>query len=211
MRIRDHRLYEDDGTPVPFVQSPHQSDGIEPRYLVIHYTASLNIESCVRWFLAPAARASSHVIVGRDGRTIQMVPFNRGAWHAGVSRWRAVDNLNAHAFGLELVNAGALERMPGGEWVDWRGRGLPDQEVRVARHKHEAVDRGWHEFPSLQIERALAIARALHEHYGFEEVLGHDDIAPGRKVDPGPAFPMARFAGDVLDAARRRAAAAPDA
>jgi N-acetylmuramoyl-L-alanine amidase len=198
MYIHQHSLHEDDGRPVPFVASPHQETGLEPRYLIIHYTASLTIDSCVTWFLSARARASAHVIVGRDGRTVQMVPFDRRAWHAGDSRWKDVRNLNAHALGIELVNAGALERTPEGHWVDWAGHRLPDREVRIARHKHESIDRGWHEFPSVQVDRALAIARALHARYGFDDVLGHDDIAPGRKLDPGPAFSMTSFATEVL-------------
>jgi N-acetylmuramoyl-L-alanine amidase len=198
MHVQRHRLYEDDDTPVPFLASPHQSDGFEPRYLVIHYTASLAIGSTVTWFLDRDARASAHVVVGRDGRTVQMVPFDCCAWHAGASEWDGVQNLNAHAFGIELVNAGALERTSAGDWIDWTGRRVPDGDVIVARHKHEAIDRGWHAFTPRQVERALAVAKALHGHYGFDAVLGHDDIAPGRKIDPGPAFPMARFASDVF-------------
>jgi len=82
--------------------------------------------------------------------------------------------------------------------------------VRIARHKHESVDRGWHEFPPPQIDRALAVARTLHAQYGVEEVLGHDDIAPGRKLDPGPAFPMAQFAVDLLGGTRSVSVAVGD-
>ncbi|PYR60207.1 MAG: N-acetylmuramyl-L-alanine amidase [Acidobacteria bacterium] len=210
MYIDAHRLYEDDGTPVPFIESPHQSDRFEPRYLVIHYTATLTIRDCVAWFLDAAAKASAHVIVGRNGRIAPMVAFNRRAWHAGRSRWHGVEDLNAHALGIELVNAGALERTPAGAWTDGAGHAVADGQVRIARHKHESVDRGWHEFPPLQIDRALAVARTLHAQYGVEEVLGHDDIAPGRKLDPGPAFPMAPFAFDLLGGTRAVSVAVGD-
>lgn len=198
MHVREHRLYEDDGTPVPFVASPHQSDGVDPGCLILHYTASLTIESCVKWFLDAAARVSAHVIVGRDGRTVQMVPFDRRACHAGQSRWQQLENLNAYALGVELVNAGPLGRTADGGWIDWAGYRLPECDVRIARHQHESIDRGWHEFSARQIDRALAIAKALRACYGFDAVLGHDDVAPGRRLDPGPAFPMAQFAADVI-------------
>jgi N-acetylmuramoyl-L-alanine amidase len=201
VEIRDHRLFERNGRPVPFLASPNHGDALEPRYLVVHYTASTTLEAAVSWFLTPAAKVSAHVIVDRDGRSVQLVRFDRRAWHAGESRWGAYSNLNAHALGLELVNAGALELSPDGEWVDWAGRRLPDCDVLVARHARESIDRGWHVFTAVQIARAAAIARALRVRYGLVAVLGHDQIAPGRKLDPGPAFPMARFAADVLGTA----------
>jgi N-acetylmuramoyl-L-alanine amidase len=208
MQITDHRLYEDDGTAIPFVASPNHGDGLEPVYLILHYTAAPTLRSTLDWFQDPRASASAHVIVDRSGDAVQMVPFDRRAWHAGVSRWGALDNLNAHAIGVELVNAGTLDRTPAGDWITWAGQRIPDRDVIVARHKHESTDRGWHVFPDMQIARALAIARALHHRYHFREVLGHDDVAPGRKIDPGPAFPMARFAAQVLGRAHTTASIA---
>jgi N-acetylmuramoyl-L-alanine amidase len=198
MHVRDDVLYEDDGAAVPFVASPHHGEGIEPRYLIVHYTAGLTLERAIGWFLDPRAAASAHLIVDRDGRCVQMVSFSRRAWHAGKSRWGPVENLNACAIGLELVNAGALERHEAGCWVNWAAHPIPDRDVAVARHKHETGVRGWHVFTDVQVRRALQVARALHARFRFRDVLGHDDVAPGRKIDPGPAFPMARFAAEVL-------------
>jgi N-acetylmuramoyl-L-alanine amidase len=198
MHVKDDRLHEDDGSAVRFVASPHHSEGFQPRMLIVHYTASLTLQSTVGWFQEPRAAVSSHVIVDRDGEVVQMVPFNRRAWHAGKSRWGDLENLNACAIGLELVNAGALDRLPSGDWVDWAKHRIPERDVMVASHKHEARERGWHVYPEIQLARALEVARALHAPYGFTDVLGHDDVAPDRKVDPGPAFPMARFAAAVL-------------
>ena len=198
MRVRDHRLYEIGGASVPFVATPNQGGEIEPTYLVIHYTATLTLEAAAGWFRNPAANASAHIIVGRDGTVVQMVPFDRCAWHAGRSRWAGLEGLNAHSIGIELVNAGALDRAPGGMWADWVGNRLSADDVIVARHRHESCDRGWQAFEAIQVQRALTIATALHRRYRFRNVLGHDDIAPGRKIDPGPAFPMTRFAADVF-------------
>jgi N-acetylmuramoyl-L-alanine amidase len=192
MKIANHRLV--DGDTVTFVDTANQSAGIRRMYLVMHYTAGLGLDSAVAWLRAPAARASAHLVIGRDGRIVQMVAFNRKAWHAGVSRWGDLDGLNAYSIGIELDNAGRLQRRGDGAWVHpTTGRVLPATEVIEAQHKREARVTGWHAFPEAQLAAAAAVARALHEQYGFLDVLGHDDIAPGRKIDPGPAFPMASF------------------
>jgi N-acetylmuramoyl-L-alanine amidase len=146
----------------------------------------------------PAAKASAHLVIGRDGRIVQMVAFNRRAWHAGISRWGAIENLNAYAIGIELDNAGRLQRRGDGAWVHpVSGRVVPVREVIEAQHKAEARPTGWHAFPEAQLN-ATAAARVLHDRYGFIDILDHDDIASGRKVDPAPAFPMASFTTQVM-------------
>jgi N-acetylmuramoyl-L-alanine amidase len=197
MYIRNHRLHDDE-RPVRFIASPHQSERLEPWFLIVHYTASLTLRSTVGWFLDPHAKVSAHVIVDRDGDAVQMVSLDRQAWHAGVSRWHDVENLNAYSIGLDMVNAGALDRADAGEWVDWAGHVALRDDVLVARHEHEAEERGWHRYPEPQIARAIQIGKVLHREYGFRAVLGHDDVAPGRKIDPGPAFPLQRFMSEVL-------------
>ena len=198
MEVRNHCLYEDDGTPVRFRESPNRGEGLDPLYLVIHYTATLSLDDAVRWFRNPEAKVSAHIVIDRDGQAVQLVPFDRQAWHAGKSRWEERDNLNTCSIGIEFVNAGALQRRRLFTWADWAGHRVPRRETLAARHKHESSTRRWHAFTPHQIERGRAIAQALHDRYRFRAVLGHDDIAPGRKVDPGPAFPMTRFAADVL-------------
>lgn len=198
LHVHDDGLCEEDGAAMPFHASPHHSAGLDPRYVLVHYAAAPSLRQTVRWFCNRRSGTSAHFVIGRDGEAVQIVPLTRRAWHAGKSRWGSHEDLNAYAIGIELVNAGALQRDAAGRWVDWSSRRIPDRDVVVARHKHEAQERGWHRFPEVQVTRALQIARALHARYGFEDVLGHDDVAPGRKIDPGPAFPMARFASQVL-------------
>jgi N-acetylmuramoyl-L-alanine amidase len=153
----------------------------------------------VAWLRNPAAKASAHLVIGRDGRIVQMVAFNRKAWHAGLSRWGDIEGLNAYAIGIELDNAGRLQRRGDGAWVHpVSGRVVPASEVIEAQHKAEPRPAGWHAFTEPQLSAAEAVARVLHDRYGFIDVLGHDDIAPGRKVDPGPAFPMGSFATQVM-------------
>jgi N-acetylmuramoyl-L-alanine amidase len=197
MKIANHRLIA--GEAVTFVGTANQSAGIRPLYLVMHYTAGLGLDGTVAWLRNPAAKASAHLVIGRDGRIVQMVAFNRKAWHAGLSRWGDIEGLNAYAIGIELYNAGRLQRRGDGAWVHpVSGRVLPASEIIEAQHKAEAGPAGWHAFPEAQLRAAAAVARALHDRYGFIDILGHDDIAPGRKVDPGPAFPIASFATQVM-------------
>lgn len=71
-------------------------------------------------------------------------------------------------------------------------------EIMLATHKFDTRERGWHSYTEKQIASAVAAAQAIATHYGLIDVLGHDDIAPNRKRDPGPAFPMESFEAIVL-------------
>jgi N-acetylmuramoyl-L-alanine amidase len=197
MKVRNHRLVLDDGSDAAFEATPNRGGAMTPRYLIMHYTAGSSAESSIRHMQKPSAKASAHLVIGRDGAVTQMVPFNRVAWHAGRSRWLDIKGLNRHAIGIELDNAGPMEGGPGA-WRSWFGRTYADDDVMVARHKFEDVERGWHRYPEAQLEAALSAAEALVAHYGLRDVLGHDDIAPERKQDPGPAFPMAHFQGALI-------------
>lgn len=197
MKIQRHRLLDADGQPVRFEASPNRGGVLDPGYLVMHYTAGSGAEGSIGHMLNPSAKASAHLLIARDGTVVQLVPFNRVAWHAGRSRWHGLDGMNQHSIGIELDNAGKLERQ-GGQWRSWFGRGYPDEEVMVATHRNETVERGWHLFTEPQLAMALDVARALIGHYGLRDILGHDDIAPGRKQDPGPAFPMESFRASIL-------------
>ena len=197
MRIRQHRLVRDDGVPVRFEPSPNVSGKVQHKYLVMHYTAGRDAESAVRTLIDPAAKASAHLVIGRGGELVQLVPFNRIAWHAGKSRWLGLQGLNQYSIGIELDNAGRLE-LQGGRWRSWFGKEYPGQDVHEATHKHDSRPAGWHIFTEVQLRLAVEVARLLARHYGLVDVLGHDDIAPGRKSDPGPAFPMMSFRSAVI-------------
>ncbi|MCU0841698.1 MAG: N-acetylmuramoyl-L-alanine amidase [Thiobacillaceae bacterium] len=201
MKIVNHRLVRADGSPMPFVASPNMAGVMRPEYLVIHYTAGGSAEGSIAWFRNPQAQAAAHLVIGRDGAITQMVPFNRVAWHAGRSQWDGRSGLNGFSIGIELDNAGKLERV-GSRWVSAVSkRAYADDDVLVAHHKHDrpgAPPCGWHEYSEAQIEACLTVGLLLMQRYELKDVLGHEDIAPGRKSDPGPAFPMGSYRGRLL-------------
>ena len=197
MKIVDHRLCLDDGTAYPFVASPNIGDKIEHEYLVLHYTAGRTAAGAVQWLTNPAAQASAHLIIGRDGAITQLVPFDTVAWHAGASSWEGRVGLNRYSIGIEMDNAGRLTRH-GNRWRAWFGADYPDGEVIEAVHKHETEPCGWHIYTPEQIEVVSEVATLLMQEYGLLDVIGHEDIAPGRKSDPGPAFPMQNLRARVL-------------
>lgn len=194
--IQNHRLT---GPDVSFRATPNVGGAMRPQFVVLHYTAGRTLESSVESLCTkkPQGNASSHIVLGRDGRIVQLAPFNAVTWHAGVSQWNGLDGLNHHAIGIEMDNAGLLHR-EGERCVSWFGKAYPDNEVVVAEHRHGGGVRPWHHFTEVQIERALQLCEVLVAHYGLKDVLGHEDIARGRKVDPGPAFPLAAVRARAL-------------
>jgi N-acetylmuramoyl-L-alanine amidase len=186
------------GRRVRFVQTPNGGKLLKPRLLILHYTAGRNFESSVSWFKNPQAKASAHLILGRAGEICQMQPFNKICWHAGVSKWKNLRGLNNHAIGIEIDNAGILEKSEKGIWHAWFGKTYPSKEVLVAKHRLGGEAHGWHIYPQKQIELVQDIAAALHAHYQFDDILGHDDISWPRKTDPGPAFPLQSLKAKVL-------------
>lgn len=187
--IKNH-LLELNEKQVPFIKSPHGGASMTPRYLVIHYTAGSSASGAVTWFMDPRAKASAHLVIDRDGTATQMMNFNKVAWHAGESKWGGLRGLNQHAIGIELVNSGKLNRTSKGQWTNWANQAVDEDEVYVLTHKHEKTPAGWHTYTQAQFDTVFSIGLLLKNHYHLLDVIGHDDISKGRKVDPGPAFPM---------------------
>ncbi len=193
MQVKNHRLFNDNGSQVDFVSTPNKKGVYSPQYLVLHYTAATSFESSLQWFLNPLAQASAHLLIGRDGRITQFAPFNIVTWHAGKSQWRGLVGLNQYSIGIELVNGGKLIQT-GNKWICPVDRKvIPDNEVILAKHKNEANTAAWQEYTEVQMEVAINIASLLVKTYDLKDVVGHEDIAPLRKVDPGPAFPIGSF------------------
>lgn len=197
--VQNFRLFENN-QPVRFVQSPNVDVPLqERRFVVMHYTGGAGFEASVAWLASRKSGVSAHLVIGRNGEVAQLVPFNLRAWHAGTSAWRGYSGLNNYSIGIELDNAGIMKRS-GGRWVSSFGQVYPDSEVLAAPHKSVPnVVYGWHKYTDLQLQTAARVVAALVRAYGIEEIIGHDDIAPGRKWDPGPAFPMEQFCQQVAE------------
>jgi N-acetylmuramoyl-L-alanine amidase len=192
MKIVNHRLVRDDGSAYPFKDTPNKGGTINPRWLVMHYTAGGSAQESISWLANKDAKASAHIVIAKDGSITQMVDFNRKAWHAGDSEWKGVNGLNGHSIGIELDGFGFLGNAGPGKWK-FRNISIPDSEVLVARHKFGSPNGGWAKYPKKQLDVALELARLLVKTYGLEDVIAHEDISPGRKQDPGPAFDLAGF------------------
>jgi N-acetylmuramoyl-L-alanine amidase len=138
--------------------------GAKPSLVVIHYTGMTDAGAALARMCDPAAKVSAHYVIDESGAIVRMVPDNRRAWHAGRSYWRGIRDVNSASIGIELVNPG-----------------------------HEF---GYRAFPERQIDRLLALLAEVTTRHGVSRagVLGHSDVAPGRKTDPGELFPWRRLA-----------------
>lgn len=197
MLIQNFQLLQNN-LPVKFVKSPNVDVALqERRFVVMHYTGGPSLSSSVAWLVSKSSSVSAHLVIGRDGEVVQLIPFNLRAWHAGTSQWKGYTGLNNYSIGIELDNAGMMKRS-GSQWVSTFGRVYPDSQVLAAPHKSVPnVVFGWHRYTDAQLKTAVEVTAALTQAYGIQEIIGHDDIATGRKWDPGPAFPMDKFRQDV--------------
>ena len=163
------------------------------RFIVIHFTNE-SFASSLKTLVEPSSRpVSSHYLVRDDPPVIyRLVDESRRAWHAGVSSWRRNSALNAASIGIEIVNAGE--------------KGSP-----VGSSPGDLV---FAEYPKAQIDVVVALVKDIAKRHGVapENIVGHSDIAPQRKTDPGPKFPWKRLADaglivwpDAAKVAERRA------
>jgi len=196
MKIVKHILHGNDGKPVNFVATPNRGGVFGagfPKYLIMHYTAATTAQSAISWFANNKAKASAHLLIGRDGTITQFAPFNIITWHAGESQWSGLIGLNKFSIGIELVNGGRLQKTAG-HWVcSVDKKVVPDNEVLIAKHKNEQADAAWHTYTEIQLDVSVEITSLLVKTYGLADILGHEDISPFRKSDPGPAFSMSSF------------------
>jgi len=135
-----------------------------PDMIILHYTGMQSGEAAIERLCDPEARVSAHYVVEEDGRIFRLAPEERRCWHAGVSRWRGQDQLNGVSIGIEIVN-------PGHEW-------------------------GYRAFPEPQVEAVIALVADIRSRWTIsnDRIIGHSDVAPDRKEDPGELFPWKRLA-----------------
>lgn len=135
-----------------------------PDMIVLHYTGMQTGEGAIARLRDPEAKVSAHYVVEEDGRVFQLVPEERRAWHAGVSFWKGATDINAASVGVEIVNPG-----------------------------HEF---GYRPFPDVQIAAVIALVADIRTRWIIDNarIVGHSDVAPDRKDDPGELFPWKRLA-----------------
>ena len=152
--------------------SPNYSKKIrskkEIKFVIIHYTGMQSEIESVKRLKNPQYKVSCHYLINREGKIVQMVRDKNVAWHAGKSRWKKYNNLNNNSLGIELVNKG-----------------------------HQF---GYQSFSKEQIQSLIALCKKLKKKYTIkkENFLGHSDIAPLRKIDPGEKFPWKKLSQHKL-------------
>ena len=148
----------------PAVNVEPRAPGMSPDILLMHYTGFDTCENAVRWLEIADSRVSCHYVIDVDGTVIQMVPEALRAWHAGLSVWRGVTDINSCSIGIEIQNPG-------------HDRGYPDFPAA-----------------QIDAVIALSQDIIARHGISPERVLAHSDIAPHRKIDPGEKFDWARLA-----------------
>lgn len=138
--------------------------GARPDMVVIHYTAMRDAEAALARLCDPAAQVSAHYLIGEAGRVWRLVDEAARAWHAGAGGWGGVADVNSRSVGIELANPGPLAGFP--------------------------------PFPEPQMAALEALLDGIAHRWGImpARVIGHSDMAPGRKADPGPKFDWRRLA-----------------
>ena len=145
--------------PIVELPSPNQDErGCLVDMLILHYTGMQTAQAAIERLRDADAAVSSHYVVDEDGTVLRLVPEDRRAWHAGVSHWRGNTALNARSIGIEIVNPG-----------------------------HEF---GYRDFPVLQLAAVCDLCLSILTRHDIpaRNVLGHSDVAPDRKEDPGERF-----------------------
>jgi len=196
--IEEHILT---GENISFTPSPNTSGRFQsgsPDTIVLHFTAGSSLASSVNMLTNADSGVSAHFAVGRNGEIVQMLPTNKIAWHAGESHYEGRSGLNRYSIGIELDNAGQLKARGDGSFESWFGETYDESEVLVAQHINQQSTSFWHKYTESQIARTLLLCKALCGHYNISTVVGHEEISPLRRVDPGPAFPLQKFKALVL-------------
>lgn len=137
--------------------------------LVLHYTGMPTGQEALDRMCDPEAAVSAHYMVWENGHIVQLVGEDKRAWHAGISSWQGDSDLNSRSIGIEVVNGGH----------DW-----PRADGSLAP------------YPDEQIEAVIALCQGILERWTIpaRRIVGHSDIAPVRKEDPGEHFPWPRLA-----------------
>lgn len=184
------------GPNVTYVKTSKKGGKQTPKFLVIHYTAGTSYEGDVATLSTSDRPASCQLVLAADGRITQIGDLNDVLWHAGKSSWKGYNGLNSHSIGIEVVCPGPLEGSDPGKIKTWTGRSIEEGKPYPfvwAAHKNGGPKKYWAQFTEKQIEVLIEIGTAIMNAYNLKEAVGHDDIAPQRKIDPGPSCPVSVF------------------
>ena len=205
MEVKAHRLY---GKNVDFVEATSygRNKTIVPDSIIVHYTAGPSGSSTVKYFSRKNAKLSAHLVVHEDGKVTQMVPFDKKAYHAGRSYYDGRSSFNGFSIGIEISNPGYLTKNPKGDgYVTWwekkKSSPKPIDASMVFEGKHRnsvTTAKYWHKYTQEQIDAVTEICKAIFDGYEIKYILGHEEIAPGRKTDPGPAFPLDKLRDEIF-------------
>ena len=152
---------------IKLLNSPNYGRNTRPKktikFVIIHYTGMQSEIESINRLINKNSKVSCHYLINRKGTILQMVKENKIAWHAGVSKWKNIKNLNKNSIGIELVNKGHFF--------------------------------GYENYSNLQINSLIKLCSKLKKKYKIhkENFLGHSDIAPYRKIDPGEKFPWKKL------------------
>jgi N-acetylmuramoyl-L-alanine amidase len=214
MEIVNHRL-EDDNRIQTCEQTkclsvpPEFSDKKYPDAIIIHYTAMYDAQAAVNALsrYTPGGRnASAHLVIGKKGEIFQLAPFNYKTWHAGTSFYNGRKSYNSFSIGIEIDNLGWLDSYEDGQYYSRPEllnlhnpiKVLPENVIKK-KHSNALVKKEyWQKFTPEQIATVKEICDLISRNYTIKEILGHDEIAPERKQDPGPDFPIEWLRNQVL-------------
>ncbi|MBI1327587.1 MAG: N-acetylmuramoyl-L-alanine amidase [Alphaproteobacteria bacterium] len=152
---------------IPFFTTPRfdeRRDNAVPQYIIVHGTETEDGEEAHYYYMGGAKQISPHYMVMVDGSIRQYVHEDKRAWHAGIGHWRGIDDMNSHSIGIEVVNGGEPADCP--------------------------------PYNDAQIETLIKLGNDICARWNIppQNILGHKDIAPIRKRDPGRHFPWQRCA-----------------
>ena len=174
---------------VPFISNPIDkfSPGVNTQeYIILHFTGSTTAQSAHNQYLNPNTQVSWHLTVDRDGNVWQLLDFKKIAWHAGQSQWGqgpgALVGMNKYSIGIEHSNAGPLVERNGSFYTAF------NQVIPVTDVFFDANGTPWQQFSPQQLQATRYLTLNLARILKVKDILSHEQISPGRKVDTGPAF-----------------------
>lgn len=195
--IRKGFLYIDN-MRARFKQTPNGGATINPIGIINHHTASGDKSAVgdINWLLNPNAKASAHFVIDYDGVITQLMSCNLKTWHAGRSSLHGKSGLNKYTIGIELDNPGPLTKRMDGKFDGIGGPYDPSQVIEATSSAH-GNNKYWKRFSNEQIEACIQLNLAITEAYSMKPqwVTTHYEVSPGRKIDPGPHFPIERIRG----------------